>query len=196
MNVHASVKMIPATVDVTARWALSGNVAVTWRTTEDTEVSTLSLAFAEVLRKSHGYARNRLSFMWQLPGLAATRWSETQRKEALASFEVGIMVHEETSWDQNCFCCEQPCHDAEKCPDAAPRHYLENCYRCLPTNLCGDCRVRLPRGWCCYECLEPVDVKHASSADWTRMTAVRSDMIEYLEGRALTHEERGMPEYW
>ena len=62
MNVHASVKMIPATVDVTARWALSGNVAVTWRTTEDTEVSTLSLAFAEVLRKSHGYARNRLSF--------------------------------------------------------------------------------------------------------------------------------------
>ena len=180
LSIVVNAKRVLADVHVIARWAFDGSIVSRWRTRKETELNVLSLAFAEVIRQRYGYAANRLSFVWRLPvnGQAA-------RSEA-STVEVSIILLEDRCCNETCCVCEEPCHDADEFPYAAPRSDIENCYRCISVFLCAECRVRIPDGWCCYECLEREDAKHVSSGALTRMKAVRPDLVDYLEDKSST----------
>ena len=160
MLVSAYLKTVPGGVDVTVR-EVSGRIALEWRTKEETELAILSLALGEVLGKRWAVAPTRLNLLWQRLGASPDG--------SVASIEVTVVVNEDGL--EECFICGGPCHDADAAP-FAPLACEENCSRCFPCFLCGQCRVRLPSGWCCFSCLEQGDLKHLSLAAVARLKEV------------------------
>ena len=103
-----------------------------------------------------------------------------------------------------CFCCYDPCIGP---PGKGPRgDGGEGCYRCTPEiPLCTRCRIHLPEGWCCFECLTLEDlakprVAHVAQQDvdeprgsqlaqlgwdvWRRLCVIQQGYVSEDAGRS------------
>ena len=82
--------------------------------------------------------------------------SQSPKKERAIVYCILVPItSEETDVDNDddqCFACG----DASAYVDVL-FSYDENCFRCGVSNLCVRCKVQLPDGPCCFDCLTPQD---------------------------------------
>ena len=172
MSFSSTYSKVPANTDITVH-GLVGDVVVAWHTRHSLDVEVASIALQKVIAKKRRVPRRCVSLTWS---------KIVQNSDGLKSVSVEYVLtplceyETEDFGDANCFCCDDPCEDADDFPWTS-RSREDNCIRCVPCYLCEECRVRIAAGWCCLYCLELSDVADPWSDEFHRLQYVLPDTV-------------------
>ena len=155
---------------------INGHQAAVLFCQEDREVLTASLALVSHIAAALALPRQSLHLVWgpirEAGQLASSSMSIgikwiVEVSCAVVPFDPEDLLQE----TDNCFCCYDPCDDADLM--GAPRSRVENCVRCTPCFLCELCRCQLISGdWCCLYCIEPGEEQQLSKSTRKRLQLV------------------------
>ncbi len=151
---------------------LAGRLLLEWSPAENTDVGTRSLALTICAARTLRVPRRCLFMTWLLPASVAAR---ATTPGTVVPITCTVMDIDEdflyTDVDYECFCCGDPCEDADDA--CAPRSRVENCERCQPCLLCEECSFQFADRSCCPLCLTVEDLPRLTPRQMRRACLVR-----------------------
>ena len=147
----------------------SGDEVLEWRLPAQSDVTTISVALTIAAGRSLHVPRRCIHLTWpdQSVPLGA---------RPVVVWCVVVELDEDFDTDHfECFCCGDPCEDADLGLDLTRD---DNCLRCSPCYLCPRCSVVLPDGPCCFWCMDSTEVRHLSRRQLAWAFLVRPSLRE------------------